>query len=101
MKRTLSLLTLGLALSLVLLVGIDIVAFAQEATPVIPASGDILGLIPAAWLPYIVIVNAVLTLASRIADITPTDKDDKAVGWISNLFNALGGHLGSLGGKKP
>lgn len=86
-------------LTLVVLLGVDI-AFAQEAAPALPTDGTIAGFIPAAWLPYIVILNAVLTLASRVADITPTDKDNKAVGWISNIFNLLGGHVASLGGKK-
>lgn len=41
------------------------------------------------FMNYVNIATAVVAAASAIANLTPTDKDDKAVSWVSSLVHAL------------
>lgn len=88
-------LRLAIPLALVLCLTLAGAAFAQEVTAA--ADGAVAGM-PEWLLKWMVIANLVLTLSSRIADITPTDKDNKAIGFVSKLFNLFGGHVFMLNG---
>lgn len=106
LNRTLQL--TKLALMLVLLVCVTALAvgavgdmvLAQEVTePVaqIPTTDLPSWLVP--FLPYIVLLNAIMSIFSRISDRTKTDIDNKAIGWWSKIVNFLGGHWGMLNGN--
>lgn len=101
---TMKFLKLALMLAVLVLVVSMIAGYvsAQEATavPQLPEDGGaIAGFLPAWLLPWIVIVNAVLTLFSRISDVTATDVDNKAIGWVSKIVNILGGHVLMVNGN--
>ena len=42
------------------------------------------------YAPYIAAVTAFVVLAEKIADITPTKAENKAIEWIYKIFAVIG-----------
>jgi len=41
------------------------------------------------WLEITAILAAVLVVAERVAQLTPTDADNKAVAWVGKVLSVL------------
>lgn len=77
MKRLIALLPFPLLFALVLLLAMVSPACANDLTD------------PEAMKNYFGIAGAVVGAASAIANVTRTDRDDKAVSWLSKVVNFL------------
>lgn len=51
--------------------------------------------IQANWKDIALTVTAVIAFASHLAALTPSPKDDVAVGWFKKLFDFIGGNYGN------
>jgi hypothetical protein len=50
---------------------------------------NILEYVQTHWLEITAILAAVLVLAERVAQLTPTDADNKAVAWIGKILSVV------------
>lgn len=41
------------------------------------------------WDEVLIVIGALLVVAAFVAKLTPTDKDDKVVDWLKNLFKKV------------
>lgn len=50
---------------------------------------DIFTWVQTNWLEITAILAAVLVVAERVAQLTPTDADNKAVAWVGKLLSLI------------
>ena len=50
--------------------------------------------IEANWQSVLLIITGTMALASQIAALTPTTKDDEAISYLGKLFRILAGNYG-------
>lgn len=52
------------------------------------------------WQTILLIITGVMALASQVAALTPSKKDDEAIGWLQKIFNVIAGNWGNAKNAK-
>ena len=52
------------------------------------------------WQTILLIITGAMALASQVAALTPSKKDDDAVGWLRKAFDVIAGNWGNAKNEK-